>query len=1853
MPLQSTDPTYKNSLLQKNGFDPLKYEMDDDGGVFEKTAQQSSPVVDGFQSILPAQDNIDKTKAQQGNQSSVTQAIGHHALASIAPTVGGLGAGALASLALAPETGGLSLLGLLGVLGAGAVGGAGTSYVQNKLLPEGAKQQLATESSEHPIASVAGDIIPSLPFFNPLKGAQNLMGIGLPNAERGVIGSAAQAFSKGLPSLTEGEVGRLANAGINIGSQGGIDVGSQLASGQPFDWKQLGVSLGTGALLSEPTALGKKFFPETHTKANPSANSDGANIVKEAPLDTPSEGHTTAPVNDTYGGPFGSSQTALESMGILHGMNTPVSEKPEAPLVTPNPATGLPSGSSSGFLNDERVNQSPSKDVTKKWKGTTEGVNPEDISRMEGEGGQTGLNTNIPREVLSSMGVTPQPVEVAHPIEVALSPSSIEVNTPQKVEATPISNTPLTESQKRLAESKKNLADAKQSLADKIAQLEAQKNKGEKYQPLNPEDTLLRDAPEEYKAKVMALAKKRGISLQEAANVYKQGTREEVRGSYAPDTRAATISTEHATLDTPVHEVGHGYLEDLITSNKPSDKALAQRALDIFGGDREKAEEFVVQKLGEMGSGRLQTKGLNGKSAQWFRDFISRWKNNLGVSSDKDVMQHLSQRLETDAPRGTRGEISGKITPNTTSKNQDIENDKGTAPVKYIGTQEGFAHIPSQKLYNLTENHPELGTKGSTIAEKSITSKGYKLPEESLKDIEARFDKTNPGWREHPAKLLSRDEGNLWNKARAREESNRVKDISPYYGPDEDSNKYQPLKQTETPEFKKWFGESKVRDENGEPLRVYHGTRSTNPIDIINPDTKNAAGKPRESGPTGFWTTPSKNYAHNYSYDYKGEGKETGPIYPIYAKAEKIAGYGSGQFLHDEGGSTKLQLSNEPISKEQFVNYVKRFGRYPADDKWTLKDGTTVRPKDSITPEKVYDNWPYKGGPKILDFLPYTSEFQASKADYSNHTERELMRNILLEHGYDAYFNSGNGRGEIAFLKGKEQVKSAIGNKGTFDNNNPDIRYQDAKEIKLGAKLEETTKPKENELDHKTFGLTRSEADTIVKKEGKRALPFNEAAGASIDERRALVNKYSMPEQEALKGMSNESINHVDQIMHLEQKEGVSHANELEGEKEKNLYETKRAIYKAQFEDAKDIPVHDVDEKGNVYMRKRKQDPFFHANMLDPNALKEMQNRTPQGIEKIKRWKDYLIEQGSGKEQADAKIQAVLDSHSNVLPTTAKFRAVDVAQGVGLPFELMRPGMQRNSERYNNRFASRVAFHNNIENNPKVAPLVGLKNDPWGKPFEGADDIEQLHSKEFKDIYSRLKGEDYHPDEAAIKPYIRVANSLALGIPTNMHIAVSSLANAQSYLKPHEVVSANIYALKRFNKSIQDALSTGSLSKHPTMFRDLLDAHSTQQERMASLADGIGRLNGRGVTDYITKGITQGIGDYAVRARIPMAKNGDKSAIRFMQSVDPKWSPEKVYGEEDIKKAASAFTGFLHGNHDFRTLPGWMLRDTIVQPFTSLMSWNVAQTNQFMKHVWTPATEGNFVPLIMSTLGAGVGGYILKEGREKLANKKSPIPGLAELVKSSKGIEGNMPLVAYNLAAMASYSGFGGILSTGARSIFDVAYKNPMQGAMFPLDEIIGNSGRIMTQSIGALMNSSPDDYAKIGSKAVADLFRENVQTARIASSWADEYGLLGKERQTKKILNNEEGDLRRFKMVSGMPYDDQGSIDESNPYYNMGRKAFQHEGDIREAAKELPGLIKQAMESSNGNMETFRSKLRALKESDYPSMPSPERTPATFWKYIKYLQDTQGNEEASKRVSEYMRKNAINKAKGEMVPSL
>ena len=81
--------------------------------------------------------------------------------------------------------------------------------------------------------------------------------------------------------------------------------------------------------------------------------------------------------------------------------------------------------------------------------------------------------------------------------------------------------------------------------------------------------------------------------------------------------------------------------------------------------------------------------------------------------------------------------------------------------------------------------------------------------------------------------------------------------------------------QTETPEFKRWFGNSKVVNEDGTPLVVYHGSPSYDRF------YKFRKGKSGYLGP-GIYLTNRMEYAKGYA-EKQGPG---GQMYELYAKIE-------------------------------------------------------------------------------------------------------------------------------------------------------------------------------------------------------------------------------------------------------------------------------------------------------------------------------------------------------------------------------------------------------------------------------------------------------------------------------------------------------------------------------------------------------------------------------------------------------------------------------------------------------------------------------------------------------------------------------------------------------------------------------------------------------------------------------------------------------------------------------------------------------------------------------------------------------------------------------------------------------
>jgi hypothetical protein len=89
-------------------------------------------------------------------------------------------------------------------------------------------------------------------------------------------------------------------------------------------------------------------------------------------------------------------------------------------------------------------------------------------------------------------------------------------------------------------------------------------------------------------------------------------------------------------------------------------------------------------------------------------------------------------------------------------------------------------------------------------------------------------------------------------------------------------------KATDTPNFKAWFGDSKVVDDTGAPMVVYHGTAAD--FQAFNAKAKQVSG---DVGEIGIFLTNDPNYASSYAADMKGKAKDGGSVMPVYVSLKR------------------------------------------------------------------------------------------------------------------------------------------------------------------------------------------------------------------------------------------------------------------------------------------------------------------------------------------------------------------------------------------------------------------------------------------------------------------------------------------------------------------------------------------------------------------------------------------------------------------------------------------------------------------------------------------------------------------------------------------------------------------------------------------------------------------------------------------------------------------------------------------------------------------------------------------------------------------------------------------------------
>lgn len=233
----------------------------------------------------------------------------------------------------------------------------------------------------------------------------------------------------------------------------------------------------------------------------------------------------------------------------------------------------------------------------------------------------------------------------------------------------------------------------------------------------------------------------------------------------------------------------------------------------------------------------------------------------------------------------------------------------------------------------------------------------------------------------------------------------------------------QRIDQTETPEFKAWFGDSKVVDADGNPLVVYHGTAS----DVEQFDPLLLGGNTKaKSAKSAFFLTSSPKVASGYAVLGRSRAANKGAVIEAAMQSDVLS--------DDLKAFLKKELER-PLTDKEFAEWGEWFGEvYGVGKGEFIQKGANVLP--------VYISLQ---NPLVVDYggLDYR---ERAFSEVIRQAREEGRDGVIFKNAEDSMHKDFAEVSDIYAVFEPTQIKSATGNRGTFDPNDPNILYQAAGE---------------------------------------------------------------------------------------------------------------------------------------------------------------------------------------------------------------------------------------------------------------------------------------------------------------------------------------------------------------------------------------------------------------------------------------------------------------------------------------------------------------------------------------------------------------------------------------------------------------------------------------------------------------------------------------------------------------------------------------------------------------------------------------------------------------------------------------
>jgi predicted GNAT family acetyltransferase len=210
-------------------------------------------------------------------------------------------------------------------------------------------------------------------------------------------------------------------------------------------------------------------------------------------------------------------------------------------------------------------------------------------------------------------------------------------------------------------------------------------------------------------------------------------------------------------------------------------------------------------------------------------------------------------------------------------------------------------------------------------------------------------------------------------------------------------------------DFKKWFGNSAVKNDDGSPKVMYHGSPHIDKIEVFTPTNPDRPF---------FYFTDDIYEASRYTAQAPDWTEDPSKVGKFYVKAEKI--FDPAKATNQELEELFKILDKDP---KKYLNKIEQGAL--EEFMWQVEDDEIEGlSKDSSDSEIA------------LYMMQYNSD---------NYQILELpeIQEWIKDNGYDAFKTVESGRGMNIAVFSPTQIKSATDNSGAFDPNNPNIKMKD------------------------------------------------------------------------------------------------------------------------------------------------------------------------------------------------------------------------------------------------------------------------------------------------------------------------------------------------------------------------------------------------------------------------------------------------------------------------------------------------------------------------------------------------------------------------------------------------------------------------------------------------------------------------------------------------------------------------------------------------------------------------------------------------------------------------------------------